>query len=48
VTLVSAPLWGALADATRRHHALLLLGAIGGSITAVAGVDVAGSMARRG
>ena len=34
VTLVSAPLWGALADATRRHHAVLLL-AIGGTIAAV-------------
>jgi PPP family 3-phenylpropionic acid transporter len=34
VTLVSAPLWGTLADATRRHHALLLL-AIGGTIAAV-------------
>ncbi len=34
VTLVSAPLWGGFADATRRHHALLLL-AIGGTIAAV-------------
>jgi MFS transporter, PPP family, 3-phenylpropionic acid transporter len=34
VTLVSAPLWGALADAARRHHALLLL-AIGGTMAAV-------------
>ena len=34
VTLVSAPLWGGLADATRRHHALLLL-AIAGTMAAV-------------
>jgi MFS family permease len=34
VTLVSAPLWGALADATWRRHALLLL-AIGGTIAAM-------------
>ena len=34
VTLVSAPLWGGFADATRRHHVLLLF-AIGGTIAAV-------------
>ncbi len=38
VTLVSAPLWGGLADATGRHHALLLL-AIGGSMAAVLGLS---------
>jgi MFS transporter, PPP family, 3-phenylpropionic acid transporter len=43
VTLVSAPLWGALADATRRHHALLLL-AIGGSMAAVATLSRAASL----
>lgn len=34
VTLVSAPLWGGLADATRRHRPVLLL-AMAGSIVAV-------------
>ncbi|MGC8780933.1 MAG: MFS transporter [Anaerolineae bacterium] len=37
VTLVSAPLWGGLADATGRHRPLLLL-AIGGSMAAVFGL----------
>ncbi|MCX7669181.1 MAG: MFS transporter, partial [Anaerolineae bacterium] len=37
VTLVSAPLWGGLADATGRHRALLVL-AIGGSMAAVFGL----------
>ncbi len=43
VTLVSAPLWGGLADATRRHHALLLL-AIAGSMAAVLGLSRADSL----
>ncbi|MEJ5198900.1 MAG: major facilitator superfamily domain-containing protein 6, partial [Anaerolineae bacterium] len=37
VTLVSAPLWGGLADATGRHRALVAL-AIGGSMAAVFGL----------
>lgn len=37
VTLISAPLWGGLADATGRHRGLLLL-ALGGSMGAVLGL----------
>lgn len=37
VTLVSAPLWGGLADATGRHRALLAA-ALGGSMAAVLGL----------
>ncbi len=43
VTLVSAPLWGGLADALGRHHALLLV-AIGGSMAAVLGLSQATSL----
>lgn len=38
VTLVSAPLWGGLADATHRHRPVLLL-AMAGSIAAVAALS---------
>ncbi|MBK6433511.1 MFS transporter [Candidatus Amarolinea dominans] len=38
VTLVSAPLWGGLADATQRHRPVLLL-AMAGSIVAVAALS---------
>jgi MFS transporter, PPP family, 3-phenylpropionic acid transporter len=43
VTLVSAPLWGAFADATRRHHALLLF-AIAGTMAAVLALSRAASL----
>jgi PPP family 3-phenylpropionic acid transporter len=42
VTLVSAPLWGAVADATQRHRTLMLL-AIVGAIAAVTAVSQATS-----
>ncbi len=44
VTLVSAPLWGGLADATGRHHVLLVL-AIGGSMAAVLGLSQTATLA---
>jgi len=43
MTLVSAPLWGGFADATRRHHALLLL-AIAGTMAAVLALSRAANL----
>jgi PPP family 3-phenylpropionic acid transporter len=45
ITLISASLWGGIADASRRHHALLLL-AIGGTWLAVLALTQAETFAQ--